>query len=294
MTASIQAFVNLARRGMRMQQRNTTERLEMYQQMVRRWAVASNVGVIFAENSGADLSSIEAMVPAWRRERFEFMTVPKFKETLPPKCRPDVDRLEAQTIVHVINNSRVLATRCPNDIIFGITGRYFVHDFEHRIHNQCLDGKSGDDLPNVLVQNPTWGMNRGKGERETSALGFRASFALNVHGWAVMPVGQMTYKEYVMTAIGSEIHLGRLVKQMDRHPELKKGVCDLKPLPVHPVHEGSSGPKQIYLTILTATASNSKFTFDAPTASLTGRAPSTPTTWRRCSLCAQRTSCRSR
>ena len=129
LTAAVRAFINLARRGLRDQQRNTTERQEMYQQVVRRWAVASNVAVVFAENSGADLLPIEAVVPAWRKPNFEFISVPSFPERLPSRGRPDVGRLEARTIVHALNTSQLLATRCPNDVVFGITSRYFVHDF---------------------------------------------------------------------------------------------------------------------------------------------------------------------
>ena len=94
----------------------------MYEQTVRRWATASNVGVVFAENSGADLGSIEAQVPPWRRERFEFLSVPRMNEKLPPRARPDVGRLEAQAIVYALNNSQLLATRCPHDLVFGCTG----------------------------------------------------------------------------------------------------------------------------------------------------------------------------
>ena len=35
--------------------------------------------------------------------------------------------------------------------------------------------------------------------------------------------------------------LGKLVKHMDASPALKKRVCDLPPLPIMPVREGSSG-----------------------------------------------------
>ena len=83
LTAAVHAFVNLAKRGLKGQQRNTTERREMYEQIVRRWAVASSATVVFAENSGADLTSIERQVPAWRRPSFEFLSVPKFVEKLP-------------------------------------------------------------------------------------------------------------------------------------------------------------------------------------------------------------------
>ena len=241
MTAAVQAFVNLARRGLKNQQRNTTERREMYEQTVRRWATASNVGVVFAENSGADLGSIEAQVPPWRRERFEFLSVPRMNEKLPPRARPDVGRLEAQAIVYALNNSQLLATRCPHDLVFGCTGRYFIHDFEHLVHRQCLKGKSGDELPLVTPQKPEWVMRNTARERETSVLGFAAGFALEIFGWSVMPVGHLTFQQYAGAGIGSEVHLGKLVKHMDASPALKKRVCDLPPLPIMPVREGSSG-----------------------------------------------------
>ena len=213
----------------------------MYQRVVRRWAVASNVQVIFAENSGADIATIEAQVPPWRRQRFEFMAVPRFQERLPPRARPDVGRLEAQTIVYALNTSRLLATRCPHDLVFGVTGRYFVHDFEHLVHRQCLSRRCGESLPLVTPQKPEWLLDRLRNERETSVLGFAASFALEILGWAVAPVEHMTYNEYVKYSISSEVHLGKLVKRMESMPNLKSRICDLPPLPIMPVREGSSG-----------------------------------------------------
>ena len=248
LTAAVQAFVNLAKRGMKMQQRNTTERRELYEQVVRRWALASSVSVVFAENSGADLSSIERQVPQWRRAGFDFLTVPKLVEKMPFRAKPDVGRLEAQTIIYALNHSRVLATRCPHDIVFGVTGRYFVHDFEHRVHAKCLAGRGGTaatalPLPWVLVQKPEWFGNsdeRRKVERETSVLGFAASHARHVFGWAVAGPGE-TFDEYVHMYIGSEINLGKLVKRMGDDAEQQKRMCDLPPLPIMPVREGSSG-----------------------------------------------------
>ena len=220
----------------------------MYENVVRHWATASNVSVVFAENSGADMASIEAKVPVWRRSRFEFLRVIKEKERLPFRARPDVGRFEAQSIVYALNNSRLLATRCPDDAIFGITGRYFVHDFERLVNHKCLRGRGriveGDDtsrpLPWVYVQKPEW-LERTGNERETSVLGFAASFAASVHGWAVQPVVNMTYDRYTKVAISSEVHLGKLYHHMNSDRTSKSRVCDLPPLPVLPTREGSTG-----------------------------------------------------
>ena len=239
LTAAVQAFVNLRARGLRQQQRNQTERREMYEKVVRHWAVASNVNVIFAENSGADLASIEAQVPPWRAHRFEFLRVERFAEKLPSRARPDVGRLEAQSIVYALNNSQLLASRCPHDLVFGVTGRYFVHDFEHLVHDSCLRGRSREEQPWVYIQKPEW-LERAGNERETSILGFTAAFALEVHGWAVMPLAGLTFDKYVRTAIGSEVHLGKLVRMMDARPPLKGRACDLPPLPILPMREGST------------------------------------------------------
>ena len=247
LTAAVKAFINLQRRGLKGQQRNTSERLEMYEQVVRRWALASNVDVVFAENSGADLSSLEAVVPEWRRSSFEFLSMVHVPEKLPPRGRPDVGRIEAKTIVTALNTSKLLATRCPNDLIFGITGRYFVHDFEHLVHQQCLRGRgrSSDQLPLPLVtpQNPSWrydsAVERNTHERETSVLGFAASYAFEVFGWAIAPLPQM-FEEYTHWSIGSEVHLGKLVRRME-DANLKVFVCDLPSLPIMPVKEGSTG-----------------------------------------------------
>ena len=259
LTAAVKAFINLARRGLRDQQRNATERLEMYQNVVRRWAVASDVDVIFAENSGADLSTIEAVVPPWRRHNFEFVSVPYTPERLPPRGRPDVGRIEAGSIVYALNTSKLLAARCPHDIVFGVTSRYFVHDFEQLVRGKCLKGRrrnggkggnagqpphsSGLPLPRVLVQNPVWrdkSTERHSYERETSILGFAASYAFEVFSWCVAPVPEK-FEEYAHYSIGSEVHLGKLIKRMQDAGIADDYVCDLPSLPIMPVKEGSTG-----------------------------------------------------
>lgn len=244
LTAAIKAFVNLAKRGLRAQQRNETERRLMYETVVRRWAIGSTLPVVFAENSGADLTSLEAQVPAWRRGQFEFLSVRNPTEKLPPRARPDLGRLEARTIVTALNTSRLLATRCPHDLIYGITGRYFIPRFEHHVHDQCLRGRRSDELPLVTPQNPTWGRNttkeRTRYELETSVTGFAASYARQVFGWAIATPGQR-YDYYVHCVIGSELNLGRLVYRMKQDPSLRGRVCDLPSMPIMPVREGSTG-----------------------------------------------------
>ena len=97
-------------------------------------------------------------------------------------------------------------------------------------------------LPLVYVQHPEWWGNadeRHRYERETSILGFAASYAQEVHGWAFAPAD--TYDEYLHLAIGSEVHLGKLVKRMSGDAALKDRACDLPPLPIMPVREGSTG-----------------------------------------------------
>ena len=225
----------------------------MYRQVVRRWAVASDVAVVFAENSGADLSPIESVVPAWRKHNFEFISVPNVLERLPSRGRPDVGRLEARTIVHALNTSKLLSTRCPHDVVFGITSRYFVHDFEHLVREKCLKGRGrsvatsiageqGRPLPRVLVQNPVWrdaSSERRSYERETSVLGFAASHAFDVFSWCVADIPG-TFEEYAHYSIGSEVHLGKLVHRMSNEGS-GSYVCDLPSLPIMPVKEGSTG-----------------------------------------------------
>ena len=224
------------------------------QNVVRRWAVASDVDVIFAENSGADLSTIEAVVPPWRRHNFEFVSVPYTPERLPPRGRPDVGRIEAGSIVYALNTSKLLAARCPHDIVFGVTSRYFVHDFEQLVRGKCLKGRrqrgkggnagrpphsSGLPLPRVLVQNPVWrdkSTERHSYERETSILGFAASYAFEVFSWCVAPVPEK-FEEYAHYSIGSEVHLGKLIKRMQDAGIADDYVCDLPSLPIMPVKE---------------------------------------------------------
>lgn len=246
LTASVKAFVNLQRRGMRAQQRNQTERRAVYERSVQRWAEDTNIPVVFVENSGADLESIRKHVPATRQE-FEVLNVAPWGERLPRGLRPDVGRIEAQALITALNSSTLLAARCPHDIVFKITGRYFVRDFETLVRRQCLRGHSvlhhPGRTPLILVQTPSWAhaaAERPRWERETQAMGFAASFAADVLGWAAIPVAP-TFQEYVRWQISSESHFGKLVLRVQNATDLKARACHLPPLPVMPVREGSSG-----------------------------------------------------
>ena len=70
--------------------------------------------------------------------------------------------------------------------------------------------------------------------------GFAASHALEVFRWAVGGPGE-SFDEYTHMYVGSESNLGRLVTRMNESAELRDRVCDLPPLPIAPVKEGSSG-----------------------------------------------------
>ena len=251
LTATVQPFVNLHRRGMGNQQRNPSERRALYAEVVRRWATESNVTIVFAENSGADLAPFEAQVPQWRRGAIEFFSVERqsreaYVKSAPPGAKYDVGRLEAQAIVDALNRSALLAQRCPNDLVFKVTGRYFIHEFERTVRDRCLrrgnahgaDGASG--LPLILHQQPDWEKQRGPGELETMCMGFAARFALAVLGWAVTPPAR-TLAVFRETQVFSERRLAEVVNRMARTPSLSGRVCPLGPLPVMPVREGSSG-----------------------------------------------------
>lgn len=281
LTASIHAFVNLRRRGMKNQQRNETERRAVYERSVQRWAEDTSIPVIFVDNSGADLSSIRRQVPSDRRE-FEVLTVAPWSESLPDGARPDVGRIEAQAIISALNTSALLATRCAHDVIFKVTGRYFVRDFVPLVLRQCLRGHlhHPERAPLVMIQKPTWEHaegERGRLERETQVMGFAASFATDVLGWAATPVAATQY-EYVRWQIGSETQLAKLATRLGflmtkfwGQPAARKNgthsgahatagdfsnarvhqdfgvsglnarVCQLPPLPVLSVREGSTG-----------------------------------------------------
>ena len=262
LTASVRAFVNLKRRGLRNQQRNESERRAVYERSVQRWAEDTNIPVVFVENSGADLSSIRGQVPSFRRD-FEFLNVAPWPERLPDSARSDVGRMEAQAVISALNSSALLATRCAHDVVFKVTGRFFVRDFVPLIRRQCLRGhlRHPERSPLIMVQKPSWEHaegERGPLERETQVMGFDASFAADVLGWAATPIAATEW-EYIRWQIGSEVQLGKLATRLGfpttnssvssglveprelNGAGLNSRVCQLPPLPVLPVREGSTG-----------------------------------------------------
>ena len=98
MTINVHIHVNYTPAG---QQRNQSDRRRMYEDVVAFYAHNSSLRVVVVENSGANLSSIDARVPASRRGEFEFLSIPA-------RNKHDVGSLEASAVLDALVASVML------------------------------------------------------------------------------------------------------------------------------------------------------------------------------------------
>ena len=178
LTMAINPFLDLTVRGMH-QQRNVTERLVTYQRSVRAWADNSSLPVVVVENTGADLAPLRAQVTNSARAReFEFHSLP-----VRANLSDDIGAAEANAVIDAIDASTMLrARRRKYDLVFKITGRYFVPDFERIVRSACeLDG-NGASPPSFVVTRSPWMPKFGR--QETTVIGFDSRTQGPLINWA--------------------------------------------------------------------------------------------------------------
>ena len=86
--------------------------------------------VVLVENTGAELGSLRRQVPAYRRKTFRFFSTP------PETTAQDIGQSEARAVMSALTAAPLLSRRRPHDLIFKVTARYYVYDFEQlvRLH----------------------------------------------------------------------------------------------------------------------------------------------------------------
>lgn len=209
MTVDVHIHVNYSLAG---QQRDPVDRRRMYEDVAAFYAHNSSCSVVVVENSGADLRSLEARVPASRRASFEFLSVA-------PRNKHDIGSLEASAILDALAASVLLRNRSDSDLVVKVTGRYRVLDLVQKLEAQCFG--SGSSHPSLVINRPSYNLNR----QETTLIGFTRLTERALLGWAE---GGACFE-----CLATE--LVPLLRAFD-----PKSLCVLHKMPVIPAQEGST------------------------------------------------------
>ena len=217
LSATTNVKVDLRRSGYgRFQQRNVSERQQMYSQVLAHWVGAyPKLLVALAENSGDSLAwtSTDATKGA-RLERLRIGPA----STCPGE---EIGCHEADAILRAVRTSRFFRARGPHEQrlcthALKVTGRYAVTSDVDAALRGCARGWD------LALQNTSW-----RGDHEvhgTQLLGFRVALAEDLFGWS---------------------QLGGMCQECHVHSWLQNNpgarVCHLPPLSVRPVREGSTG-----------------------------------------------------
>lgn len=144
------------------------------------------------------------------------------------------------------------------DLIFLVTGRYFIHNFSAVVLSACFSATNPDRVRTVF-QNPEWeaqervgrlGQYISTGRQETSVLGFRAAGRAHAYSWGdghLVPTRSQPLPRLVDSMFGwaydfqsnhgvcMECHIASIARKMRdwRH------ACELLPLKITPVREGT-------------------------------------------------------
>ena len=223
LSATTNVKVDLRRSGYgRFQQRNVSERQQMYSQVLAHWVGAyPKLLVALAENSGDSLAwtSTDATKGA-RLERLRIGPA----STCPGE---EIGCHEADAILRAVRTSRFFRARGPHEQrlcthALKVTGRYAVTSDVDAALRGCARGWD------VALQNTTWGGTIDgkptKGMHGTQVLGFRVALAEDLFGWSQF--GEMCQECHVHA-------------WLQHHPAAR--VCHLPPLSVKSVRGGSNG-----------------------------------------------------
>jgi hypothetical protein len=230
LSATTNVKVDLRRTGYgRLQQRNVSERQQMYSQVLAHWLGAyPKLRVAVAENSGDSLAW--TWTDATKGARLERLRIGPASSC----SGEEIGCHEADAILRAVRTSRFFRAR-------GLFSRFFRHffrraSFEQRLctHALKVTGRYAvtSDVDAALrgcargwdlaLQNTTWpGSSQAHG---TQVLGFRVALAEDLFGWSQL--GEMCQECHVHS-------------WLQKHPAAR--VCHLPALSVKPVREGSTG-----------------------------------------------------
>ena len=216
LSATTNVKVDLRRTGWgRLQQRNVSERQQMYSQVLAHWLGAyPKLQVALAENSGDSL--------AWT-----WTDATKGAQLERLRIRPalscsgeEIGCHEADAILSAVRTSRFFRAPGPHEQrlcthALKVTGRYAVTSDVDAALRGCARGWD------LALQNTTWGSSQTHG---TQVLGFRVALAEDLFGWS---------------QLGERCQECHVQSWLQKYPAAR--VCRLPPLSVKPVREGSTG-----------------------------------------------------
>ena len=216
LSATTNVKVDLRRTGWgRLQQRNVSERQQMYSQVLAHWLGAyPKLRVALAENSGDSLAW--TWTDATKGAQLERLRVwPALS------CSgEEIGCHEADAILSAVRTSRFFRARGPHEQrlcthALKVTGRYAVTSDVDAALRGCARGWD------LALQNTTWGSSQTHG---TQVLGFRVALAEDLFGWS---------------QLGERCQECHVQSWLQKYPAAR--VCRLPPLSVKPVREGSTG-----------------------------------------------------
>jgi hypothetical protein len=225
LSATTNVKVDLRRTGWgRLQQRNVSERQQMYSQVLAHWLGAyPKLQVALAENSGDSL--------AWT-----WTDATKGAQLERLRIRPalscsgeEIGCHEADAILSAVRTSRFFRARGPHEQrlcthALKVTGRYAVTSDVDAALRGCARGWD------LALQNTTWQQDPKLGPGDSSlahgtqVLGFRVALAEDLFGWS---------------RLGGMCQECNVQSWLRNHPAAR--VCHLPPLSVKPVRAGSTG-----------------------------------------------------
>ena len=225
LSATTNVKVDLRRTGYgRLQQRNVSERQQMYSQVLAHWLGAyPKLQVALAENSGDSLAW--TWTDATKGAQLERLRIwPALS------CSgEEIGCHEADAILSAVRTSRFFRARGPHEQrlcthALKVTGRYAVTSDVDAALRGCARGWD------LALQNTTWQQDPKLGPGDSSlahgtqVLGFRVALAEDLFGWS---------------RLGGMCQECNVQSWLRNHPAAR--VCHLPPLSVKPVRAGSTG-----------------------------------------------------
>ena len=216
------------------QQVGIDDRIGMYRDVLRHWLLAEpSMPITLVDNSGDDLLWAERAAVGWDRSN----RLALVRAQRPKQCTVhEIGCYEAHSVHTAVAQSRHFrpsATGKPCTHALMLTGRYAVFNLSAALH-RCGPRWA------VAFQNPKWrntsaaqALRGGRGRQETSAYGFKTSLTDALFGWWRQGGAcQECHASDNRRELESAISLG----QLPAH-----AMCQLPPLDVKPVREGSNG-----------------------------------------------------
>ena len=132
-----------------LKQRDPQERINMYIEIIELWMENTNLNLTIIENSGYEFTELKNKYLENNKHRLEFITF-TYKD-IPEEDRKFLESKDAKGHheLYAINYSYKKSKLINDDIIFKLTGRYYIPNFENIVNNIDLN-------KDIFVQNTLW------------------------------------------------------------------------------------------------------------------------------------------